>query len=92
MSDPIEKADLGYLIVLDDTHADPEYQFRWNKDDALLVAENATTESAMHYRMAPEEIDRSDCDGRYGFWFSAGSPCGSFRVTVREILIPPLDS
>lgn len=82
----------GYLIVHDDTHADPEYQFRWGKEEALLLAKNEVAMAAMHYRLAPEEIDKSECDGRWGHWFSEGSPCGSFRVTVREILVPPLDS
>lgn len=82
----------GYLIVHDDTHSDPEYQFRWKLDDAVTLAKNEVAHAAMHYRLSPEEIDKSECDGRYGFWFSEGSPCGSFRVTVREILVPPFDN
>lgn len=82
----------AYLVVIEDTHADPEFRFKWQKGEALTEAANCVAETAMCYKLSPEEIEYQTCGGKYGFWFSAQSPCGSFHISVREIPVPDLSS
>lgn len=82
----------GFLVVLQDTHADDSYKFFWTLKAAITAARHYVAESMIYYRLEHEELDRYDCDGKQGWWFSEGSPCGSFRVTVREISVPDLTS
>lgn len=79
---------IGYLIVIQDTHTDPEYLFKWDKEEALNEANNCIAVCCEQYSLAGGEVERYPCDGKYGFWLSAQCPSGSFHVSVREIEIP----
>ena len=81
----------GFLVVLEDTHADPDFIFKWEKGEAINEAKRAVQDCCQAYNLAGGEVEYSSCSGQCGFWFSAQSPCGSFHVSVREISVPTLD-
>ena len=78
----------GYLVVVHDTHSDDSYEFHWKMEDAIKAAQKHVTEFALHYRIEELKLDSYDCSGLRDWHFLKGSPCGSFRVNVRELEIP----
>ena len=82
----------GFLIILEDTHADPAFKFCWKKGDAINEAKQALSDCCQVYNIPIGKMHYSSCNGQCGFWFYAESPCGSFHVSVREISVPDLDT
>lgn len=77
------------MVVLCDTHADPEYQIYKERSEAMDAAFRDIEIQCNYYRdLTPDDMDYLHCDGSNGYYLIAQSPCGSFSIKVVDIQVP----
>jgi hypothetical protein len=78
-----------YMVIVEDTHADPTYEVFAKREDAMSGAFRDIEIQCNNYRdLTSDDMDYLYCDGSNGYYLIAQSPCGSFSVKVVDIEVP----